>query len=159
MTLGTPDATDLRATRTAKASGSATTEPAPFRTSPSTARMERSSFAASAKFAPRGAPSAKASGMPRRSGRLSLSTSGGASRATADQGPPINEPVDFFMVWTKTGWAPRKHHVDFDSAATEAIRLAGENPGKKFIVLRAVAKFHVAVTLPMSDCDTQGAVS
>lgn len=54
---------------------------------------------------------------------------------------------DFFMVWTKTGWAPRKAHPDFAGAAAEAERLARLHPGKKFIVLKAVAKYHVAPKL------------
>ena len=55
----------------------------------------------------------------------------------------IGEPVDFFMVWTKTGWRPRKAHESFDAASAEAQRLARNHPGKKFIVLKAVAKYHV----------------
>lgn len=57
---------------------------------------------------------------------------------------PTSETVhDLYMVWTKTGWAPRKAHRDFASASTEAKRLARLHPGKKFIVLKAVAKFGI----------------
>jgi hypothetical protein len=63
------------------------------------------------------------------------------------------EPVDFFMVWTKTGYAPRRIHDDFQIAAAEAQRLAKQHPGKKFIVLKAVAKYHVPpkLTPPVSE--------
>ena len=57
------------------------------------------------------------------------------------------KPNDFFMVWTKTGWAPRKPHASFDAACKEAERLARLHPGKKFIVLKPVAKYHVAAKL------------
>ena len=57
--------------------------------------------------------------------------------------PAVKEDADFFMLWTKTGHLPRYRHATFDLAATEAERLARENPGKKFIVLKAVAKYHV----------------
>lgn len=53
---------------------------------------------------------------------------------------PTNEPVSFFMVWTKRGWAPRKQHATRAAAEAEAARLAGLHPGQKFIVLEAVAK-------------------
>lgn len=50
------------------------------------------------------------------------------------------EPVDFYMVWTKTGWAPKKAHHTRAAAFAEANRLAARHPGKKFIVLRTLAK-------------------
>lgn len=53
---------------------------------------------------------------------------------------PAAQPVDFYMVWTKTGWPPRKQHATRQAADQEADRLARRHPGKKFIVLRAVAK-------------------
>lgn len=60
----------------------------------------------------------------------------------------MSEPTrDFFMVWTKTGWAPKKAHDSLDAACAEAARLAKLHPGKKFIVLKPVAKYHVAPKL------------
>ncbi len=59
-----------------------------------------------------------------------------------DAPPMTREDVEFYMVWTKQGRAPRKTHDTRDRAAAEAQRLAGANPGRKFIVLRAVDKFH-----------------
>jgi len=50
------------------------------------------------------------------------------------------EPADFYMLWTKTGWPPRKQHTGIDEAFAEATRLAEMFPGKKFIVLHAVGK-------------------
>jgi hypothetical protein len=64
-----------------------------------------------------------------------------------------HEAADFYMVWTKTGHVPRKTHDGFDSAEKEATRLAALHPGKKFIVLKAVAKYHVIpkLTPPVSE--------
>lgn len=56
----------------------------------------------------------------------------------------MSEPANFFMVWTKTGHLPRRMHDDFAGAENEAQRLARMHPGKKFIVLKAVAKYGVA---------------
>jgi hypothetical protein len=56
----------------------------------------------------------------------------------------IEDPAGFFMVWTKRGRKPRRPHDDFALAAEEAGRLARLHPGEKFIVLKAVAKFHVS---------------
>jgi len=57
------------------------------------------------------------------------------------------ERAVFYMVWTKTGRCPRIAHNDFDAAAREAKRLAAQHPGKKFIVLKAVAKYGVRPVL------------
>ena len=54
----------------------------------------------------------------------------------------VTEPADFYMLWTKTGHLPRFRHGTREGAMAEAIRLATENPGKKFIVLQAVEKVH-----------------
>lgn len=62
----------------------------------------------------------------------------------ADTPTPICEPVEFWMVWTKTGHSPRKTHTTGAAAETEALRLAALHPGKKFIVLRAVSKLSFA---------------
>jgi hypothetical protein len=59
----------------------------------------------------------------------------------------INESCDFFMVWTKTGHKPRKVHATREIAEAEAARLAGLNPGKKFIVLHAYTKVVAQVTV------------
>lgn len=60
---------------------------------------------------------------------------------TADQTSLKMEAVEFWTVWTKKGRIPRFLHQSAESAEKEATRLAGLNPGKKFIVLRAYAKF------------------
>lgn len=65
---------------------------------------------------------------------------------TAEPCRPETQPVVFYMVWTKTGWPPRKQHHTRQEAEKEADRLARRHPGKKFIVLQAVAK--VAVPVP-----------
>lgn len=66
----------------------------------------------------------------------------------------MSEPnTDFFMIWTKTGWAPKKSHPSFDAASTEAQRLAKLHPGKKYIVLKAVAKYHCAPKLTPPICE------
>ena len=69
----------------------------------------------------------------------------------ADEPNPVSnvmpEPADFFLIWTKTGWRPRKAHDSFDAAVSEAERLARQHPGKKFIILKAVAKYHVPLKL------------
>lgn len=53
------------------------------------------------------------------------------------------EPAEFWFVWTKHGHVPRRTHDTAASAEAEATRLAAKCPGKKFIVLRAYAKFSV----------------
>lgn len=55
----------------------------------------------------------------------------------------LTEETDFFMVWTKRGHKPRFTHASYEAALAEAIRLAGEHPGEKFIVLKAITKLHV----------------
>ena len=54
------------------------------------------------------------------------------------------EGVDFFYVWTKSGRTPRYAWTTQAEAEGEAERLARQHPGRKYIVLRAVAKFSVA---------------
>jgi hypothetical protein len=61
--------------------------------------------------------------------------------------PVTQQPAVFYMVWTKTGRPPRFTHESFDAAATEAQRLARYHPGRKFIVLKAVAKYYVTPRL------------
>jgi hypothetical protein len=61
---------------------------------------------------------------------------------------PLAEPVDFYMVWTKTGYPPRRAHDSLDAAQTEARRLALQHPGKKFIVLQALSKHSVTAEPP-----------
>lgn len=64
--------------------------------------------------------------------------------ATADEQAAsralIEEGVDFYMVWTKTGRVPRYAHGYREAAEAEAKRLALLSPGKKFIVLHSVSK-------------------
>ena len=65
-------------------------------------------------------------------------------RLIPDDEPQVREdPSTFYMVWTKTGHVPRKTHDSYQDAATEAARLAKQNQGKKYVVLKAVAKFYV----------------
>jgi len=59
----------------------------------------------------------------------------------------IDEPTEFWMVWTKTGHKPRFTHATAEAADTEARRLAALYPGKKFIVLRATHKIHAPVAV------------
>jgi len=54
------------------------------------------------------------------------------------------EPTEFWFVWTKNGRVPRFVHHTAELAEAEATRLAAKFPGRKFIVLRAYAKFSVA---------------
>jgi hypothetical protein len=54
----------------------------------------------------------------------------------------IREPMGGWFVWQKNGRRPNYKHDTYESAATEAQRLAKEHVGKKFIVLQMVAKFH-----------------
>lgn len=57
----------------------------------------------------------------------------------------IIEQVEFYYVWTKTGHVPRRAHSTQAAAEAEADRLASLTPhGKKYIVLRAYRKCHVA---------------
>jgi hypothetical protein len=58
--------------------------------------------------------------------------------------PLMLEPFDFFIVWTKTGWAPHQAHETFGAAEHEAKQLARQHPGKNFLVLKAVAKYAAA---------------
>lgn len=58
------------------------------------------------------------------------------------------EPKDYlsgevYMIWCRKGRAPRKKHLTEESAVTEAQRLAVLHPGKKFYVLKALAKYQV----------------
>lgn len=55
------------------------------------------------------------------------------------------ESCEFWCVWTKTGRIPRFAHDTEALAKAEAERLAHVKPGKKFIVMRAYHKVHVAV--------------
>ena len=58
--------------------------------------------------------------------------------------PVQEEPVEFFMVWTKWGHAPRRTHNTREVAQAEAGRLARLYAPKKFIVLQAVTKISAA---------------
>lgn len=64
-------------------------------------------------------------------------------------------PNDFYMVWTKTGHVPRFTHSSFKAASDEASRLARQTPGRKFIVLKAVAKFHLPPAVATVAADNQ----
>jgi hypothetical protein len=45
----------------------------------------------------------------------------------------------FWMVWSPQGRAPTMKHWDKDYAQAEAARLAAQNPGHHFYVLKAVS--------------------
>lgn len=60
------------------------------------------------------------------------------------------EDMDAWFVWTKTGHGPKFVHHTAASAEAEAERLAGLNPGKKFIVMRAYRKVSVSVPEPVA---------
>lgn len=62
--------------------------------------------------------------------------------------PAEREDVRFFYVWTKKGNPPRFAHSTEVGACDEAIRLAEANPGRKYIVLKAVHKFLAAPPCP-----------
>jgi hypothetical protein len=55
----------------------------------------------------------------------------------------IATPVDYFMVWTKSGWAPRRRHMTFVDAMREARRLAELRPGSEYVVLHALGSVSV----------------
>lgn len=66
------------------------------------------------------------------------------------------EPVDFWMVWTKTGWPPKRQHKTKIEAMNEAARLAHQHPGKKFMILKAETKVWVDAPEPTAG-DAAGA--
>lgn len=47
----------------------------------------------------------------------------------------------FWMVWAPTGRAPVYQHRTRKGADAEAIRLANQNPGREFLVLKSVGGF------------------
>lgn len=53
------------------------------------------------------------------------------------------EQGKFWMVFNPVGRSPTYMHPTRDAADTEAQRLARENPGHQFIVLKAVGGFEV----------------
>ncbi|MEM7213290.1 MAG: hypothetical protein AAF479_15625 [Pseudomonadota bacterium] len=55
----------------------------------------------------------------------------------------MEEQGKFWMVWNPNGRAPTYCHPTRDSANREAERLAEENPGQQFIILKAVGGFEV----------------
>ncbi len=50
-----------------------------------------------------------------------------------------NAETEFWLVWNLNGRNPRHKHATQDSAEREARRLATENPGQAFYVVRAVS--------------------
>lgn len=46
----------------------------------------------------------------------------------------------FWLVWNPSGYPPRYKHDTEASASVEARRLASENPGREFYVLRPTSK-------------------
>lgn len=52
----------------------------------------------------------------------------------------VIEPGSKWFVWCKKGRAPRFAHATEESAMAEARRLAEQNPGAKFHVMKSVAK-------------------
>lgn len=45
----------------------------------------------------------------------------------------------FYLVWRLGGDVPTKRHASYHQAQSEACRLARENPGVEFVVLKAVS--------------------
>ena len=54
----------------------------------------------------------------------------------------------FWMVWNPHGRSPTYRHESRESANKEAQRLARDNPGQVFVVLKAVGAFKSDVTDP-----------
>lgn len=59
-----------------------------------------------------------------------------------EQAKVVREKLGFYWVWTKMGRRPRKAHPSYRSAKQEADRLALNNPGVKFLVMKVVDKTH-----------------
>ena len=55
-----------------------------------------------------------------------------------------NTHYHFWLVWNPEGRSPTYKHQSEQSARTEAIRLAKENTGKRFYVLKSLGHAHVA---------------
>lgn len=55
----------------------------------------------------------------------------------------IQEPQSVWCIWTKTCHRPERFHANKRAAMREAARLARLSPGKKYIVMRMVAKINV----------------
>lgn len=51
----------------------------------------------------------------------------------------MREP-NFFMVWNPEGHAPTFQHLDVEDAKNEAMRLARNNPGQRFVVLCSIGQ-------------------
>lgn len=56
----------------------------------------------------------------------------------------------FWMVWNQNSRAPTYKHPSRASAETEAARLARENPGHHFLVLKAVGGKIATITPPVT---------
>lgn len=52
----------------------------------------------------------------------------------------MSDEAEFWMVWNPNGNTPRYTHQSYESAVTEAQRLARVVEGEQFYVLHAVAK-------------------
>lgn len=67
------------------------------------------------------------------------------------------ESIGSYCVWTKLGRKPFFYHPTLAGAEAEAARLAALHPGKKFLVMKMEAKYHVpAAELPTKDEITMG---
>lgn len=55
----------------------------------------------------------------------------------------------FWIVWCMGGGAPTVTHEHPDYANREAERLAAENPGRRFVVLRSERDFHMPAPGPV----------
>jgi hypothetical protein len=66
-------------------------------------------------------------------------------------------PESFYVVWRRGGGAPTVEHLDYLSTENEARRLAGENPGKEFVVLEAkcIVRGSTSVTIERMDGETR----
>lgn len=68
---------------------------------------------------------------------------------------PIDNNGSFFTVWREDTGAVKKKHPLRAEAITEAERLAEQNPGKKFYIMRAVGhvvgKIELEILLEKTD--------
>lgn len=67
------------------------------------------------------------------------------------------EKKTFWMVWTSAGHAPRARHETLELAQKEADRLARNNVGTEFVVLKSVYSYHAKAMLTIEQHYDQAA--
>lgn len=70
--------------------------------------------------------------------------------AAATSHAPQNSGEPFWLVWRRGGSPPTFEHASFDSADTEAKRLARVHQGDEFVVLES-ARSHQVLSLVSTD--------